>query len=170
MPRRHFTKHRLFFLLALGLLSSPAWSADAPPSDASILQLLEVMQAQKLVDSMTGQLNGMMLKSAEQANGGSPLSAEEQKIVERGVGRLSDLIKQQISWPQLEPMMIDIYRKSFSQKRSRRPVSVLSVAIGRGGDTEDARGDAAVDGSESSQNAGNSAADAPDRCRYGEGA
>lgn len=116
MPRRHFTKHRLFFLLALGLLSSPAWSADAPPSDASILQLLEVMQAQKLVDSMTGQLNGMMLKSAEQANGGSPLSAEEQKIVERGVGRLSDLIQQQISWPQLEPMMIDIYRKSFSQK------------------------------------------------------
>jgi uncharacterized protein len=116
MPRRHFMKHRLIFLLALGFLSSPVWSADAAPGDASIHQLLEVMQAQKLVDSMTGQLNGMMLKSAEQANGGAPLGADEQKIVERGVGKLSDLIKQQMSWPQLEPMMIDIYRKSFSQK------------------------------------------------------
>jgi hypothetical protein len=109
-------KHRLSFLFVLGFLISPAWSTDAPPSETSIRELMDVMQSKKLVDGVTGQLNGMMLKSAEQANGGTPLDAEEQKIVERGVGRLADVIKQQISWPQLEPMMIDIYRKSFSQK------------------------------------------------------
>ncbi|MFC4529091.1 DUF2059 domain-containing protein [Dyella halodurans] len=109
-------KHRFSLLLVLATLISPAWSTDAPPSDASIHQLMDVMQAQKLVDGMAGQLNGMMLKSAEQANGGAPLDAEEQKIVARGVGKMSDLVRQQIAWSQLEPMMIDIYKKSFSQK------------------------------------------------------
>ena len=109
-------KHRLSILFVLGFLISPAWSADAPPSEASIRQLMDVMQAQKLVDGMTGQLNGMILKSAEQANEGRPLDAEEKKIVEQGVVRLAELIKQQLAWSQMEPMMIDVYRKSFSQK------------------------------------------------------
>ena len=109
-------KRRFSLLLLLGFLISPVWSADAPPSDESIQQLLDVMQSKRLLDNMTSQLNGMMLKSAEQANNGAPLAAEEKKIVNRGIEQLADLVKQQLAWPQLEPMMLDIYRKTFTQK------------------------------------------------------
>lgn len=109
-------KLRLFLLLVVGTLAAPAWSADAQPSAASIHQLLDVMQSQKLVDSVTGQLKGMMLKSAEQANGGAPLDPGAQQIVNRGIGKLADLMQQQMAWSQMEPMMTEIYQKSFSQK------------------------------------------------------
>ncbi|WP_158543532.1 DUF2059 domain-containing protein [Dyella solisilvae] len=109
-------KCRFLLLLMLAVLMSPAWGTEAPPSDESIHQLLDVMQSRKLLDGMAAQMNGMMLKSAEQANNGAPLAPEEQKIVNRGVEKLADLVKQQIAWPQMEPMMLDIYRKTFTQK------------------------------------------------------
>lgn len=109
-------KSRLSIVLLLGFLIPPAWGADAPPTEASIRELMDVTHEQKLVDGIIDQSNGLMLKSVRQANGGVPLDPEEEKIAARAVGKLTDVLRQQISWAKMEPMMIDLYKKSFSQK------------------------------------------------------
>ncbi|WP_250622878.1 DUF2059 domain-containing protein [Pinirhizobacter soli] len=108
-------KSRLSILLLLGFLISPAWGADAPPSEASIHELMDVTHAQKLVDGIIDQTNGLMLKSVQQANGGAPLDPQEKKIAARAVGKLTDVMRQQMSWEKMQPMMIDLYKKTFSQ-------------------------------------------------------
>lgn len=109
-------KYRFALVLALATLVAPAWSADAPPSDASIHELLDVTQARQLVDGISGQFNGMLKKAIAQTQGDTPLDAGSQQIVDRAVDRMAEMFKQNMSWTQLEPQMVEIYRTSFSQQ------------------------------------------------------
>jgi uncharacterized protein len=109
-------RFRLWLILVVSVLMGPAWGADAPPSEASIRQLLDVMQSHKLVDGMAAEVKNLMLTSAARANGSSAPDPGEQKIIADNVSKLTDLLTQQMSWPQLEPAIIGIYQKSFSQK------------------------------------------------------
>lgn len=93
-----------------------ATPASQPPSEASIQQLLQVTQAHKMLDAMQTRLDGMMRKTSEQALSGQPADAGEQKIIDAQMAKLSALMKSQLSWDSMEPMYVDIYRKTFTQK------------------------------------------------------
>jgi len=111
-------------LIALGLLAgflvcgsaAAATSTSQPPSDASIQQLLQVTQAHKMLDAMQVRIDGMMRQASEQALAGQPADAGEQKIIDAQTAKLSALMKIQLSWNSMEPMYVDIYRKTFTQK------------------------------------------------------
>jgi hypothetical protein len=101
--------------MALALLGAGVARADAPPSDASIRKLLEVTQSSKLLDGMTVQMKSIMQQSALQAVGHS-LDAQEQQILSRNIDKLADVMRNQMTWAKLEPAIMVIYRKNFSQK------------------------------------------------------
>lgn len=111
-------------LITLGLLAgflvcgsaSAATATNAPPSAASIQKLLQVTQAHKLLDAMQARADDMMRKSSAQALAGQPIDAGEQKIFDGQAAKLSALLKTQLSWSAMEPMYVDIYGKSFTQK------------------------------------------------------
>ncbi|GAB3779074.1 DUF2059 domain-containing protein [Dyella agri] len=111
-------------LITLGLLAgflvcgsaAAATPTSQPPSDASIQQLLQVIQAHKMLDAMQARLDGMMHTASEQALAGQPADAGEQKIIDAQTAKLSTLMKSQLSWDSMEPMYVDIYRKTFTQK------------------------------------------------------
>ena len=111
-------------LLTLGLLAgflvcgsaAAATTASQPPSAASIQELLQVTQSHKMLDAMKARMDGMMRQASEQALAGQPADAGEQKIMDAQTARLSALMKGQLSWNSMEPMYVDIYRKSFTQK------------------------------------------------------
>lgn len=89
---------------------------SSPPSDSSIHELLQVTQTHKMLDAMQAQIDSMLKKVTHQATGGQPVDAGEQKIIDTQTSKLNNVLMQQISWSKLEPMYIDIYRKSFTQK------------------------------------------------------
>ncbi|TBR39484.1 MULTISPECIES: DUF2059 domain-containing protein [Dyella] len=111
-------KVRFALVMSLALIALPAWSADAPPSDASIHKLMEVTQAQKMSENIMAQMREVMLRSAKQAlgNGNGDLDPKEQEIVTRSVTQLTDLLTKQVAWKELEPSLTDIYKKTFTQK------------------------------------------------------
>lgn len=109
--------HALVFVALCSVFgASPAFAADRPPSEASIEQLLQVTQAHKLLDATMAQVGAMLRKSAQQAMAGQPIDAGEQKILDAQMSKLDDLLKQQMSWDKMEPMYVDLYRQTFTQK------------------------------------------------------
>lgn len=108
-------KLRAIILLAC-LAAAPAIAADAPASEASIRELLTVTQSEKLVDSTMGQIDSMMQNSMKQALAGQTLTADQQKIIDDMRAKMIALFKEDMKWETLEPMFVDIYKRSFTQK------------------------------------------------------
>jgi hypothetical protein len=106
----------LFALFLMSGASSVSAAESSPPSEASIRELLEATHAHKLVDTMMSQMDGLLRKSVQQAMSGQPVDAGEQKIIDTQITKLNDLLKQQMSWDKMEPMYIDLYRQTFTQK------------------------------------------------------
>jgi hypothetical protein len=97
-------------------LAGPASAAEEVPSDASLKQLLEVTQSRKLLDSSMAQLDGVLQSSMQKALQGQEADSGQQRILDGYRGKAVGLIRQEMGWETLEPEMLDIYRKSFSQK------------------------------------------------------
>ncbi len=103
-------------LLLACLAMSPAIAAEPPASEASVRALLAVTQSEKLLDSTLGQIDTMMQRSMMQALAGQKLTAEQQKIMDKMRTKTIALFKEDMKWQTLEPMFIDIYKQSFTQK------------------------------------------------------
>lgn len=101
-------------LLSL-LLMGPAMAAEGPPSQASIRELMQITQAQKLVESTKGQVDGMMQASMNKALEGRTVTAEQQKILDDMRAKMMVVLGEELDWKTLEPIYIDIYTQSFTQ-------------------------------------------------------
>lgn len=106
--------------LALALFLSatmlPATAADRPASEASVKRLIEVTDSKKLIDSVMLQMDSMMKASMKQASADQALTAEQEKVMLETQEKLTGLVKDELKWEALEPMFLDIYQKSFTQK------------------------------------------------------
>ena len=89
--------------------------ADAPPSEASIKQLLEIGQAHKLIDMMMTQMDGYMKQVMKQATQDQHVTPEIQKDIDKRQAEMMDIVKEMLDWKKLEPMYVRVYQKSFTQ-------------------------------------------------------
>src|SRR5687767_2063776 len=113
-------------LLILALCGSAASGADtaspkpsvagSPPSEASVKQLLEVAQARKLIDSIMGQMDTLMLQTIQQAIQGKEVPPKVQREIDKQQAETTRLMKELLDWSKLEPMYVRIYQKTFSQE------------------------------------------------------
>lgn len=94
----------------------PAIAAEPPASEASVRELLTITQSQKLLDGTMGQVDAMMQRSMKQALAGQTLTADQQRIMDNMRTKMIALFREDMKWETLEPMFIDIYKQSFSQK------------------------------------------------------
>jgi uncharacterized protein len=98
--------------------SAPARQADAagnPPSEASVKQLLEVMQAHKMLDATQAQMSAFMKQMMEQATQGQKITPQIQKDIDRRQSEMMSAFKEILDWNKLEPMYVRVYQKSFTQ-------------------------------------------------------
>jgi hypothetical protein len=106
-----------YVILLAYLAMCPAIAAEAPASETSIRELLTITQSQKLLDGTMGQVDAMMQRSMKQALAGqSTLTADQQTIMDRMRTQMIALIREDMKWETLEPMFIDVYKQSFTQK------------------------------------------------------
>jgi uncharacterized protein len=118
-------------LLVLLLCGSAAYAVDAPPSEGSIKQLLEVMQAHKNLDAMLGQMDAIMKNAFQQATQGQTVPAEAQKIFEKCRADVSGIFKEQFTWEKMEPLYMHVYQQSFTQEEVNGMISFYKTPIGQ---------------------------------------
>jgi len=101
-------------VLAVGA-SQAAYAQDAKPAEASIRQLFEVMHSSGLLDAYLTQIDGTVRASMQQALAGQQLNAKQRKILEDMGREIGSLVKAELNWSAIEPVMIEVYRNTFSQ-------------------------------------------------------
>lgn len=102
--------------LAFALLAAqPALGEEAKPSDASIKQLLEAMNSKNLLDTYMTQIQSTVRDSMQQAGAGQQINAKQQKILDDFQAKVFGMVKEQLNWADLEPTILEVYRKTFSQ-------------------------------------------------------
>jgi len=107
---------RLAAIAFWAVLALQAASAqDSRPTEQSIKELLNVMHSSKLIDSAMAQVDSVMQNSMQQALAGEHLTADQQKILQHMRAKTAALLKDMLKWDTLEPTMIEVYRKSFTQ-------------------------------------------------------
>ena len=105
-----------YIILLAYFAMCPAIAAEPPASEASVRELLTITQSQKLVDGTMGQVDAMMQRSMKQALAGQTLTADQQKIMDNMRTKMIALFREDMKWETLEPMFIDVYKQSFTQK------------------------------------------------------
>jgi hypothetical protein len=123
-------KYLKLFLLTLCLIT-PAFAADEPASEASIKKLLAVTQMPKLVDAMYGQMDDMIKPAMEQALGGRPLNAKQRQIWDDMNVKFGALIKKEMGWEVLEPLTVEIYRQSLTEREVQGMIDFYQSPAGK---------------------------------------
>lgn len=103
-------------LLLLSMLALPALAADRPASEASIKHLLEVTKTKKLVDGMMSKMDEMRTSSMKLAMSGQALTPQQDEAVLEMQQKMAGVLKDELDWETLEPMYIEIYKETFTQK------------------------------------------------------
>jgi hypothetical protein len=124
----------LKLLKALALfvaLCSAAAAQESTPSESSIRQLLAVTNAQKLVEGAMGPLDAIVQNSMRQALAGRPITPQVQAMLDEMRGRMVVIFREEMDWRVLEPLYIDIYRKSFTQGEIDGMLAFYDTAAGK---------------------------------------
>ena len=107
---------KLVMTLVLAVCASQAaYAQDAKPAEASIRQLFEVMHSSNLLDAYLTQIDGTVRASMQQALAGQQLNTKQKKILEDMGREIGSLVKAELNWSAIEPVMIEVYRNTFSQ-------------------------------------------------------
>ena len=112
--------------------TSPSQSpAGNPPSEASVKQLLQLAQAQKLIDSVMAQMDELMKQTLHQATQGQETPPKVQKEIDRQQAEVAALMKELLDWKKLEPMYVRIYQKTFSQQEVDGMIAFYQTPTGQ---------------------------------------
>jgi hypothetical protein len=88
----------------------------APASEASINELLKVMNAQLLIDNMLPQMEGMAKSMVQQSTKNATPSPEQQAKIDKMLTQMFKIYTDEFTWAKLQPMYVRIYQASFSQE------------------------------------------------------
>jgi len=123
-------KFSLAICLAL-MVAQPVTAADQMASEASVKRLFASMDQHRILDTMLEQIEATMRASVSRALLGQPLTAEQQKIVADMQSKLAELLKTEMSWKELEPMFVDVYRKTFTEQEVDGMVAFYQSSVGK---------------------------------------
>jgi hypothetical protein len=102
-------------VFALLLVAGSAAANDAPASDASIREMLELTNARQLIDNMKGQVAAMTSNVIHDALKGQDMTPERQAILDRAQAKVSAATADLLNWDTLLPVYLRTYRASFTQ-------------------------------------------------------
>ena len=117
-------------LLAL-IAVHPAVAADSKPTEESVKQLLDITNSRNLVDGATGQIESAMQAAMKQWFAGRQPTPDQQKILDDMRLKTASIFKEQMNWEKIQPMLIDIYQRSFTQEEVNGLISFYKSGPGK---------------------------------------
>lgn len=123
---------KLALVIAAWLFAAaPALAQDQPADEAIIRELIEITESAKLLDSIYAQVDGMMAQALSDAIGGKSVTPAQQALFDEMRERVVAIFRESMSWATLEPVMIDIYRKSFTRNEAQGMLDFYRSEAGR---------------------------------------
>lgn len=101
-------------LLCLALAFSAPVFADVP-TDASLKELFAVSDVQASMDQALGQMDSYMQAGIKEGLQGKEITPDMQQKINNNSKKIAQIFKEEMSWDKMEPLFLQIYRKSFSQ-------------------------------------------------------
>ncbi|MEL0654222.1 DUF2059 domain-containing protein [Pseudoalteromonas issachenkonii] len=98
-------------LLSLLIFSSSLY-AEQNTKQQKIDELINVMNMDAMVDSMYGQVEGMMKGMSDQMG----VKPSEQAIFDKYYSDMTTVLKTEMSWAKMQPMMVNVYDMHFSEQ------------------------------------------------------
>ncbi|MDO6424897.1 DUF2059 domain-containing protein [Saccharophagus degradans] len=100
-------------LLALTLLVCSFGMTSAHAADeAKIKELIKMMDMDSIVEQMYSQMEGMMKNMSTELG----VKPSEQALFDTYYEKMMGVMREEMSWKKMEPMIVDIYAKNFSDK------------------------------------------------------
>jgi hypothetical protein len=125
-------KHRYeVALIAIAFTMASAAAGAAPPSDESILALLEVTKAESMVDATLGNMAQMVRQGMAHATAVKTLTDEQRRVLEIAPKKMVAIMREQMNWSAMRPIYISIYKESFDQAEIDGLVNFYGNPIGQ---------------------------------------
>ena len=102
----------LVWMLICGVAAA---ANNAPASDASIREMLDLTNARQMLDSVKGQMTAMMNAATQNATKGQTITPERQAILDRMSAKMSAVGTDLMNWDELLPIYLRTYRAAFTQ-------------------------------------------------------
>jgi hypothetical protein len=124
---------RAVLVVLLSLLAVPALAQNLPPSEDSVRHLLDLVQTHRILDEAMSNMDGFMHKAMEQARQeqGETLNAQQQQILDQFQSDMLSTIKDELAWSKVEPEIVAVYAKTFSQKEINDMIAFYSSPSGQ---------------------------------------
>ena len=88
---------------------------NAPASDASIREMLELTNSRQMLDSVKGQMTAMMNTTMQNATRSQTITPERQAVLDRMSAKISAVLADMLNWDDMLPMYLRTYRAAFTQ-------------------------------------------------------
>lgn len=105
-----------------------AWSAQ--PTTASIEVLLIVTKSEALIDKTGADLERNMQGAVLAGLQGRQPTEREQQAIDRMTRESATVIRQEMSWAQMRPMMVKIYQDTFTQEEVDGQIAFYRTPVG----------------------------------------
>lgn len=106
-------------------------AAAAVPSDSSLKELLEVTDAKKGLDASLEQTEQMMHSVMEKSLEGKPVTPAQQEAINRMQSKVLAVLREEMNWAKLEPVLLGIYRQSLTQEEVDGALTFYRSEVGR---------------------------------------
>lgn len=117
-------------VLAAALLLSAPFAHAAPPSEAQVDRLLEVMDLQKMLDGMLAQME-QATQQMGQSMLGENASAEERARFERTMADQQAFLQQMMTAEKLRPIYRSVYTDVFTAEEVQAMADFYGSEVGR---------------------------------------
>jgi hypothetical protein len=125
-------KKLLATALVWTLISGAAVAAnDAPASDASIREMLDLTNAQQMIEGIKGQMTSMMNAAMQNATKDQTITPARREILDRMKAKMSTVATDMLNWDQLLPLYLRTFRASFTQDEIDGVIKFYKSPAGR---------------------------------------
>lgn len=105
---------KLLAVLILAMSAMPALAA--PPTEASIDELLTITQSEKMLETVFTNTDALMHQSLAEMTAGEKLSEKQQQIIDSATAGFLQVVRDEMSWAKMRPLYVQLYQESFTQE------------------------------------------------------